>query len=687
VALTPYPVSALARRAFHELDARHAVFDLPARKFVTGDPARDLSIAFHDARPSSPFGPAAGPHTQLAQNIVLSWLVGGRVIELKTVQVRDDLHIPRPCIDMETVGFNVEWSQELRLDESLAEYAKASLLVRMLVESGKLPLAPGFDRTVLDVSVGYDLAGISSDRIVSWLRAVRDAALLIDRLRRELPADLGSLRDVDVPSELSRSVTLSTFHGCPSAEIERIVAFLVRQLGFDCIVKLNPTLLGAADTRRLLGDVLGYRALRVPDEAFANDLAWDDATGLVERLSRLAADEGRGFGVKLTNTLVVENHKRFFPSSERLMYLSGQPLHVLAVEIARRFRRHFGDRIPISFSAGVDRANFADVVALGFAPVTACTDLLRPGGYGRARSYFQSLSERMAWSGARSIDEWVIRGLGQAERALDTLAADDTERAKLADALHRGEDLRAAAGDEVFRQWRAAAACANLEAYADRVAGDPRYHEDHAPAPPRKVGRRLWAFDCLSCDKCLPVCPNHAIFTFRLAHGRVVRPVLQQVQGEWRAVRDAACSLAERHQIAIFDDFCNDCGNCDVFCPEDGGPNRLKPRFFGTEAGFRAASIDGFYVDLRGGGVTLARLGGEEYRVEVGEVGPALVCFDGPGFSVVVDRGASRVISGHAEAGVDVDLLWLETLTAVADAVRSPAAINWITSLEPSRLG
>ncbi len=53
--------------------------------------------------------------TSLLQNIVLSWLAGSRIIELKTVQILDELKIPRPCIDATNVGYNVEWSQELKL--------------------------------------------------------------------------------------------------------------------------------------------------------------------------------------------------------------------------------------------------------------------------------------------------------------------------------------------------------------------------------------------------------------------------------------------------------------------------------------------------------------------------------------------------------------------------------------------
>src|SRR5512135_39072 len=111
--LSPYPFAALIRRMFRELERRQAVFDLPARAFFTGDSTIDVSVHMHGRRVATPFGPAAGPHTQLAQNIVLSWLAGGRAIELKTVQVNDRIAVPRPCIDVQNVGYNVEWSQEL----------------------------------------------------------------------------------------------------------------------------------------------------------------------------------------------------------------------------------------------------------------------------------------------------------------------------------------------------------------------------------------------------------------------------------------------------------------------------------------------------------------------------------------------------------------------------------------------
>src|SRR3990172_11586685 len=346
--LTPYPFGALARRMFRELDRAQAIFDLPARRFVLGNAQRDLGVRFHGLRAATPFGPAAGPNTQLAQNIVLSWLAGGRILELKTVQVNDTLTIPRPCIDMQTVGYNVEWSQELKLEQSLEEYVKGAMLVQLLVASGRLPFAPGMDHTVFDMSVGYDLAGIKSERVQTFIRGMMDATPVVERLRRELPEELGPLRDLDFPKRLSDTLTLSTFHGCPPHEIEAMVGHLMHEHGLACVVKLNPTLLGATEVRRLLHDALGYAELRIPGDAFEKDTTWEQAAAFMDRLEGTARSLGLDVGVKFSNTLIVENHRRFFPASERVMYLSGPPLHVLAMHLVQRLRRSFGDRFPVS---------------------------------------------------------------------------------------------------------------------------------------------------------------------------------------------------------------------------------------------------------------------------------------------------------------------------------------------------
>ena len=225
--LRPIPLHVLVRRAAAELP-KGAVFDLPVRRIFKGFAGADLSVTFHGRRCATPLGPAAGPHTQLAQNIALSWLAGGRILELKTVQVNDRLEIPRPCIDMATLGLNVEWSQELLVEDALREYVKGMLLVSIL---GELAGVPERERAfVLDMSVGYSLDGIRSRKMADFFAGARDAGRFIERerleLRHELPAPLRHLADAPCEARLSDSVTLSTFHGCPADEIAAICRHL-----------------------------------------------------------------------------------------------------------------------------------------------------------------------------------------------------------------------------------------------------------------------------------------------------------------------------------------------------------------------------------------------------------------------------------------------------------------------------
>ncbi len=624
--LRPYPFAALVRRMLRELETRRSVFDLPRGRMFVGDPERDLSVAFHGRRAASPLGPAAGPHTQMAQNIVLSWLGGARIFELKTVQVDDELVIPRPSIDMRTVGFNVEWSQELKLEQSLEEYVKGAMLVEILRH--ELELAPGFGRTLFDMSVGYDLAGIQSERVRAFVDGMREATAVVDRLRAELPAELAHLRELDFPTHLSDSVTLSTFHGCPPDEIEAIATFLLEQLGLHAVLKLNPTLLGPEDTRELLSERLGYADLRVPTAAFERDLPWTRAVEVAGRLGERAERLGLGFGVKLTNTLIVENRASLLPESEREVYLSGRPLHVLAVELLRRFRAVFGRRLPISFSAGIERKNFPDAVALGLVPVTVCTDLLKPGGYGRARGYFDELLGRMEAVDAGDLPAFIERAFGP--------------------------------GGDVL---------SNTEHYAARVADDPRYHARRNSKPPRKLGSQLELFDCITCDKCLPVCPNAANFTFVLPALEVPIHKVRRTPDGWSSRAEGTLKIAQKHQIANFADFCNECGNCDVFCPEDGGPYVVKPRFFGTLADFRRfAALDGFHLERRADGERLhGRVSGAELRLFT--EGPRSR-FEGPGFSLLVNEDDSLAGLDGSAAG-EVDLTWLHVLIWIREAVYS----------------
>jgi putative selenate reductase len=641
-----------------EYEREGKVFDLPARKFWHGAPDLDTSVLFHGRRAASPLGPAAGPQDQMAQNVVLAWLAGSRILELKTVQINDRLVIPRPCIDAVTVGYNVEWSQELRLEQSLREYVAGSMLVDVLKHTNLLgqPSDGLKQDTILDMSVGYDLAGIRSPQVQNWIESMKDARAEVEALRREIPPDFARFRDLEFTTALSDQITLSTFHGCPAGEIEGIVRFLLTEMDVHVTVKLNPTLLGREAVDGLLHDVLGYHEVRTRPQDFAKDLQWGQALEITDRLSEVARSRGRRFQVKFSNTLVVENHRAFFPASEAVMYLSGEPLHVITLNLVEKYRRARPE-VPISFSAGVDARNYPDCAALGFTPITTCTDLLRPGGYGRLPKYAENLEERMRALRVRRLGDYVVKACGRGEEAALRVAPEGPIRSALVAALRsEAEDPlgvltqagQAALYDELVR----AASLLNTPVLVEKATRDPRYRAEANRKPPRKIGSRLWLFDCVNCDKCVPVCPNDSNFVYETG---VLRREYESYRYEKSAVKAVPAGLFEvkkAHQIANFQDFCNECGNCDTFCPEDGGPYIEKPRFFGSLEAWKALSgRDGFFAErVDSIDAIWARIRGVEYHLEVDRSLDRALFTDGV-LQLEVCHSERRVVAASAREG------------------------------------
>ena len=86
------------------------------------------SLPIFGERIETPFGPAAGPNSQLAQNIIAAYVAGARFFEVKTVQKMDGEElaacVPRPCIPANDEGYNQEWSTELTVPQAMDEYIK-----------------------------------------------------------------------------------------------------------------------------------------------------------------------------------------------------------------------------------------------------------------------------------------------------------------------------------------------------------------------------------------------------------------------------------------------------------------------------------------------------------------------------------------------------------------------------------
>lgn len=416
----------LIDRVLQEHERHGSVFGIPESMFYRyTDEVRPAHI--FGAPLEAPFGPAAGPHTQLAQNIICAYITGCRFIELKTVQKLDSLEFEKPCIDVFDEGYNTEWSQELSLEDSFDEYLKAWLAIQVLKDKFELSGSnrePGF---LFNMSVGYDLEGIQSkgmdrfidsmvqplarievrERYEAYRTVLREHRASLDMLEEEIPDPKGGL---------IHSVTISTMHGCPPGEIESMASYLMGEKGINTYVKLNPTLLGGDDVRYILGRC-GWGHIGIEDAVFEKDLQYPEAVTLIQNLQEFAKSRGNHFGIKLSNTLATKNMGDVLPGEER--YMSGRALYPLTVNLAYRLASEFDGKISISYAGGASMLNVAELLRTGVRPVTMTTDMLKPGGYLRFHQIAGILQQE--WKGYMppkgEIDVARLRAL--AENALD----------------------------------------------------------------------------------------------------------------------------------------------------------------------------------------------------------------------------------------------------------------------------
>jgi putative selenate reductase len=522
--MRPLPFEQLLERIFEEYRAQRSVFGLHEDSWYRKTDNRTVDLLGTPCETA--LGPAAGPHTQLAQNIVASYLTGSRFIELKTVQILDELEIEKPCIDAGDEGFNTEWSTELTLQQSWEEYAKAWILLHLVEDLWDLRVSDHPRSFVFTMSVGYDLAGIKTDRMQQFIDRMIDSGneplfrQWLDDLQAAVPALLHGtgLEDraetlVDlgdrIGSRICSSVTLSTMHGCPPKEIESICRYLLTEKKIDTLVKLNPTLIGYETVREIL-DRLGYGYVTLDREGFDHDLKYESALELITRLLATAKDHERRFGVKLTNTLATLNEngegsavapadvaaaaptaapaaapataakagdhgsRDGHTGTVRLpgdqMYMSGRALFPLSITLAARLSAHFHGQLPISYSGGITAHNVAAVFRTGIRPITACTVFLKPGGYARQVQLARAVDEVECWDYPR-IDVDAVTRLAESALSDRTLHKN-----------FRGDDQVAVSGDlPFFDCYRAPCVCAcpigqNVPEYI-RLVGEQRYAE------------------------------------------------------------------------------------------------------------------------------------------------------------------------------------------------------------------
>ena len=549
------PFGQLTEWILNEYKKTGQVFGI--QKAYVADQSKTIEI--FGRKLENPVGPAAGPHTQLAQNLVAAYVAGARFFELKTVQKMDGQElsacIPKPCIVAEDEAYNCEWSTELYVPQAMEEYIKGWILIHVIAKEFGIGSPDGFQ---FNMSCGYNLEGIKDKKIDDFIEGLKDAGdtAIFKECKQWLLEHISlfehvTKEDVEaIPAKVCNSITLSTMHGCPPQEIENIVRYhLLKEKHINTYVKCNPTLLGYEFVRKAMDD-LGYDYMAFTDFHFKDDLQYEDAVPMLKRLLETAAQEGLSFGVKLTNTFPVDIKRQELPGEE--MYMSGKALFPLAISVASRLAESFDGKLPMSFSGGADQKNIDQIVDCGIWPVTVATVLLKPGGY----KWLTRIAEKA--------DTCEIGKCGEVQvETLKKLATDS-----LTDAHYR-KTGRKAAGKRTEEK------SPLLDCLKKKGVGEKKEFTGH---------KRV-------CGNCADVCPNRANVLIEVPEMELL-------------------------QILHVDYMCNECGNCRSFCQYAGAPYKDKFTLFATEEDMEDSTNNGFTVLDAETKEVLVRIGDRQEKVK-----------------------------------------------------------------------
>lgn len=548
------PFGQLTEWILNEYKKTGQVFGI--QKAYVADQSKTIEI--FGRKLENPVGPAAGPHTQLAQNLVAAYVAGARFFELKTVQKMDGQElsacIPKPCIVAEDEAYNCEWSTELYVPQAMEEYIKGWILIHVIAKEFGIGSPDGFQ---FNMSCGYNLEGIKDKKIDDFIEGLKDAGdtAIFKECKQWLLEHISlfehvTKEDVEaIPAKVCNSFTLSTMHGCPPQEIENIVRYLLKEKHINTYVKCNPTLLGYEFVRKAMDD-LGYDYMAFTDFHFKDDLQYEDAVPMLKRLLETAAQEGLSFGVKLTNTFPVDIKRQELPGEE--MYMSGKALFPLSISVASRLAESFDGKLPMSFSGGADQKNIDQIVGCGIWPVTVATVLLKPGGY----KWLTRIAEKA--------DTCEIEKCGNVQvEELKKLATDS-----LTDAHYR-KTGRKAAGKRTEEK------SPLLDCLKKNGVGEKKEFTRH---------KRV-------CGNCADVCPNRANVLIEVPEMELL-------------------------QILHVDYMCNECGNCRSFCQYAGAPYKDKFTLFATEEDMEDSTNDGFTVLDAETKEVLVRIGDRQEKVK-----------------------------------------------------------------------
>ncbi len=387
--LKPLTFDHLMRWILREQKKSGSIFGV--RDFYQANPFKTLPLG--SDRIETPFGPAAGPHTQYAQSIIAAYAAGCRFFELRTVCPRELNQDPE--ISIGTEALNVEGAGNLTFEESYEEYVKAWVAIKVLSVEYKMG---GMDNFIFNISAGYTYEDFKSPEMTEFLDKMLDARksdIFIDciqylRDHLDMFQNLTNEDIDDISPMISHGISVCTSIDCSLTELENIARYLMINKKFDIGIKLSSAMLGYEYCRNTL-DSMGYFDIEISRETIERCVRYYDMVPIINKLMGIANKEGRLFGVKLTGAFpVIAGIER-----SKELKLSGKAIFPLSVALAAKLSDDFDGRLKIAFSGGADANNVEDIYEAGVWPITMNTTILKPGGFNRFKQFSYTFNE---WS-------------------------------------------------------------------------------------------------------------------------------------------------------------------------------------------------------------------------------------------------------------------------------------------------
>ncbi len=410
--IRPVPFDVLLERIILEYKYHGSIFSVNKSEFFFYGDAK--KAVFMGKEAESLLGISSGPNTTLVQGIVSSYLAGSRFFELKTVSAGKS-EVLRPSIDTSLASFNTDSSSDLDIKASCNEYIKAWVILHVLesVFKKKVIKKPSF---LFSPSVGYTYTDMKSDEMDNFISSLIDAtgvAAFYDYKDMALAMVMEGILDgtewegekenviqtiKNISPNIASSFTYLPLSGMSESEIEKCSSYLLEKT--DLCLKLSPNFLGYDEVRKTL-NTLSYDEIVLEREYFEHGLDKESAVSLIKTLKKKAEENKRGFSIKVSNSLRVVNKSIILQGENK--YLSGRALLPLALKMALHISRNFDGEINIAYAGGCDDYSFANLIKIGFSPVTLSSAVLVPGGITRLNG-LAKIADNTTESGKGTID-------------------------------------------------------------------------------------------------------------------------------------------------------------------------------------------------------------------------------------------------------------------------------------------